>query len=89
MNAQTLTQRALLIFAGAIIATIGGLIASVFRIDAFTGSDAQQMEDRIVTRLTECRAETKDDIADVKSLLENMDTEFRDHERDRDIHKTE
>lgn len=82
MAQVTFTQKVTAGIAIAIVASMGGLVASMFRIDAFTGSDAQQMEMRIITRLNECRDETRLDIQELREAgqyhIERLDGHIKD-----------
>ena len=84
MPTQTLSQRFILGIGLALFAAIAGLVSSLFRVDAFTGSDALQMENRIITRLNECREETRNDIIELREAgqyhIERLDNHLEEHE---------
>ncbi len=87
-NISLFNQKLAMVIVGSVIAVLGGLVASLFRIDAFTGSDALEMERRILIRLSECREETRQDIKDLREAgryhIERLDDHLENHGADND-----
>ena len=83
MPPTTFTQKSILVVMGAAVAVAGGLIASLFRIDAFTGSDALAMEARILTRVNECQEETRHRLNEIRDTgryhIERLDDHLENH----------